>query len=92
MSTTGFELHAKPMVTGSRVLLDGKELDGVTRVLVDCDVDKGATEVTVFYAGQPMQVSGNGLNVVHVKPQQPWPVWIGHGLAAWLDHNRAAVR
>lgn len=58
MKTRGFELVATPAVVGSKVLLDGKELEGVTRVLIDCDARQGRTEVRVYYIAKPIRAAG----------------------------------
>lgn len=84
MTEQSFDLIAGRTPAQSLFQLNGQDVRNVARVLVDCDVDKGLTEVTVFYTAQPVRVRGDkGFHVEHRQTARPT-----RGLAAWLDYNR----
>lgn len=86
MTEQSFELTAGRTPAQSLFQLNGQDVRNVARVLVDCDVDKGATAVTVFYTAQPIRVRGDkGFHVEHIRTS-PGPT---NGVAAWCEYNRA---
>lgn len=85
MTEQSFDLTAGRTAAQSLFQLNGQDVRNVSRVLVDCDVDKQLTQVTVFYTAQPIRVRGDkGFHVEHRRPTDR----VGNGLADWLKYNR----